>query len=115
MKHISTAGRKSMFAPLLESDSVQAATMVLPPGQSSSEQVTNEHPNSEQWLFVVSGTARAKVANRTVTLKPGSLLLIERHEPHKITNTGRTPLATVNFYAPPAYTASGNVKRQASR
>ncbi len=52
MKHIATAGKKNLFLPLIESADVQAATMVLPPGQSSSDEVTDEHPQSEQWLFV---------------------------------------------------------------
>jgi mannose-6-phosphate isomerase-like protein (cupin superfamily) len=113
MKHISMVDKKGLFKPLIESQSIQAAAMVLQPGQSSSGKVTDEHPNSEQWLFVVSGSGRAKIANRAISLKAGSLLLIERNEPHQVTNTGKSPLVTINFYAPPAYTRKGNVKRQA--
>jgi mannose-6-phosphate isomerase-like protein (cupin superfamily) len=115
MKYISTVGKKDLFKPLIESQSVQAATMVLQPGQSSSAEITDEHPKSEQWLFVVSGSGRAKVAHRSVNLKAGSLVLIEPNEPHQITNTAKSPLVTINFYAPPAYTRKGNVKRQAKR
>ena len=42
-------------------------------------------------------------------LKPGSVLLIEKNEPHQIINTGRRELRTVNFYAPPAYGKDGDV------
>ena len=49
-----------------------------------------------------------------LALAAGSLLLIERGEAHEIRNTGRTPLKTVNFYSPPAYTRDGD-ERPAGR
>ena len=42
------------------------------------------------------------------------LLLIERGERHEIRATGDAPLKTVNFYSPPAYTATGG-ERPAGR
>jgi oxalate decarboxylase/phosphoglucose isomerase-like protein (cupin superfamily) len=35
-------------------------------------------------------------------------VLIERGDTHEIRNTGRTPLRTLNFYVPPAYTSDGD-------
>ena len=67
----------------------------------------NEHPQSEQWLFVVSGSGRALVNKRRVAIRANSLLLIKKGEIHQVTNTGRRALITVNFYAPPAYTKDG--------
>ena len=61
--------------------------MVLRPGQSTGEP-ENEHPRSEQWLFVVSGSGKGGVDQRSVALKENSLLLIEKGEVHQITNTG---------------------------
>ena len=84
--------------------------MTLRPGQSTSDEPENEHPRCEQWLFVLSGAGRAVVGERRVALKANSLLLIEKGEPHQIKNTGRTPLVTLNFYAPPAYTKAGDLK-----
>ncbi len=84
--------------------------MTLAPGDATSDAVENEHPNAEQWLFVVSGAGRATVGRRSVKVAANSLLLIEKGERHKITNTGRSPLVTLNFYAPPAYRKSGDVK-----
>jgi mannose-6-phosphate isomerase-like protein (cupin superfamily) len=88
--------------------------MTLQPGGSTGERVENEHPNAEQWLFVVSGTGRAMVGKRTLKIVERSLLLIEKGEPHKITNTGRSPLVTLNFYIPPAYTKAGDVRLSAT-
>ena len=50
----------------------------------------------------------AIVNGRRVSLKAGSLLLIERGDRHEIRNTGRTPLETLNVYVPPAYTRGGD-------
>jgi mannose-6-phosphate isomerase-like protein (cupin superfamily) len=57
---------------------------------------------------VVDGSGVARVNGRRVPLRPGTLLLIEQRDRHEVKNTGRTLLRTLNFYTPPAYTASGN-------
>lgn len=92
---------------------VQAAQIVLPPGGSEGGP-GNRHRGADQWLYVVSGSGLAVVDGRRQRLGPGSLLLIERGEEHEIRNTGTTPLRTVNFYSPPAYTA-GSDERPAGR
>lgn len=88
--------------------------MTLKPGSASDDEVRNEHPRSEQWLMVLSGQGAATVVPkgskpRFVTLRPGTLLLIERGERHRIKNTGASDLRTINFYAPPAYDSAGEV------
>src|ERR1700722_18182229 len=114
MQKIEAGGRRRLFQPLLLSKAVQAATMTLKPGQSSSEKNENEHPRSEQWLVVLSGRGIAHVGSHSVQLKNGTVLLIEKGERHQITNTGSRSLFTINFYAPSAYSADGNVLRRAS-
>jgi len=101
------------FLPLFDCNGVQAAQMVIPPGGSEGGP-DNRHGGADQWLFVMAGRGLAIVDGVRRALKPGSLLLIERGERHEIRATGRTPLKTVNFYAPPAYTADGN-ERPAGR
>jgi len=113
MRHIKTGSKRAMFTVLHATRSAEAAMMTLKPGQSTSDAPENEHPRCEQWLFVVSGSGRAVVDKRRVAIKPNSLLLIEKGEAHQITNTGRTPLVTLNFYAPAAYTKSGDLKLMA--
>lgn len=80
----------------------QAAEMVIEPGDSEGGP-DNKHPRSDQWLFVLSGQGKALIEGRTTSLKPGMLLLIEKGERHQILATGRSPLKTLNVYAPPAY------------
>lgn len=108
MKIISTGKHRKEFAVVLSSRSTQAGMMILQPGSASSDEPENEHPRSEQWLFVIGGTGRARVGRRTVALKPNALLLIEKGEGHQIINTGRKPLRTINFYSPPAYRKNGS-------
>ena len=115
MRHIKTGKKRSMFTVLHTTRAAEAAMMTLRPGQSTSEKPENEHPRCEQWVYVVSGTGRATTGRRRVALKAGSLLLVEKDEPHQITCTGRKPLVTVNFYAPPAYTADGELRPGAKR
>src|SRR5687768_9846813 len=85
----------------------QAATMTLEPGDCEGGP-DNRHRGADQWLFVKSGRGVAIVNGRRVALKAGSLLLVERGDRHEIRNTGRTPLATLNVYVPPAYTKAGD-------
>ncbi len=80
----------------------QAAGMVLGPGEATGGP-ENRHPDSDQWLYVISGRCRATVEGRTVTVEAGGLLLIEAGEAHEIENAGDEPLRTLNVYAPPEY------------
>ena len=109
MKSIKTTrARRRGFAVLHRTRTSQAATMTLAPGAESSEASSNEHAWAEQWLYVVSGTGRARIAHRTIRLAPGSLVLIERQEPHVIRASPRSRLVTMNIYVPPAYTHGGD-------
>ena len=115
MKHVNVAKNRSHFKVITDGASSQAAMMALKPGDSTSDHPENEHPKAEQWVFVISGTGRAKSTSRSIPLEQGSLLLIEKNEAHQITNTGKSPLVTLNFYAPPAYTPDGEVKKSVQR
>jgi mannose-6-phosphate isomerase-like protein (cupin superfamily) len=95
------------FRVSLKNARAQAATMVLAPGDAEGGP-DNRHRGSDQWLYVLAGRGRAVVNRRPHSLKPGTLLLIERGSIHEIRNTGRTPLKTLNLYVPPAYTPSGD-------
>lgn len=85
---------------------VQAAEMVIAPGDSEGGD-DNRHRGADQWLFVVSGTGTARVEGKSVRLKAGTLLVIERGERHQVSNTGRTLLKTLNVYYPPAFDPRG--------
>ena len=108
MKHIKTGLKRGQFDVLAATRSAQAAKMTLRPGGVSDSEPGNEHPRSEQWLFVISGTGEAIIGKRRdalhrVGLRTNSLLLIAKGELHRIKNTGKRSLVTINFYVPPAY------------
>ncbi|MGE0546177.1 MAG: AraC family ligand binding domain-containing protein [Kofleriaceae bacterium] len=86
--------------------------MTLAPGTSSSEDSSNEHGWAEQWLYVVSGTGTARIARRTIALRPGVLVLIAKREPHVIRAGPRERLVTFNVYVPPAYRHDGEPLRR---
>lgn len=85
----------------------QAAEMVISPGDAEGD-ARNRHRGADQWLFVIAGRGAATVNGKRISLAPGSLLLIEHKDRHKIKNTGDGPLKTLNIYVPPAYTKSGD-------
>jgi mannose-6-phosphate isomerase-like protein (cupin superfamily) len=115
MKLFQTGKHRGFFEVMEGTRSAQAAMMVLRPGQASSDEPENEHPWAEQWVFVLWGWGWARVGKRSVGLKEGSLLLIEKGEVHQIRNTGRKELVTLNFYAPPAYTEDEELRRPDGR
>jgi len=101
MKRIEITMSKG-FKVLLQTKHGQAATMSLAPG-SSTGGPQNKHRNSDQWLYVTSGSGKAVVEGKEITLQAGTLILIERGETHEITNNRDQPLETINIYTPPAY------------
>lgn len=80
--------------------------MVLRPGDTEGGS-DNRHRGANQWLMVVDGSGAAVINGRKLTLKVGTLVLIEAGDMHEIRNTGRGLLKTVNVYLPPAYDLEG--------
>ena len=90
------------FDVRLTTDDAQAAEMTLEPGTSTGGP-DNAHADSDQWLYVVSGSGRAVVEGETVRLDSGDLVVVEAGETHEIENDGNEPLQTLNLYVPPDY------------
>lgn len=94
------------FRVALGNARAQAAEMVLAPGDSEGGPA-NRHQGADQWLFIVNGVGEARVNGKRYPLSTGTIMLIEAGDRHEVRNTGRTPLKTLNIYAPPAYDADG--------
>ena len=88
------------FEVVMETDEAQAAEMTVEPGRSVGGP-ENYHADSDQWLFVVSGTGVVTVDGDTHRVDAGDLVRIKAGERHGIENDGPEPLETVNFYTPP--------------
>ncbi|MDX1660288.1 MAG: cupin domain-containing protein [Gemmatimonadota bacterium] len=101
MRKIDTTSPSGFFDVVAGTSRSQAATLVLEAGRSTGGP-DNRHPDSDQWLYVVSGHGRATVENEEIELGPGDLLLIEAGEAHEIAAADEA-LETINVYAPPVY------------
>jgi mannose-6-phosphate isomerase-like protein (cupin superfamily) len=88
------------FEVVMETAEAQAAEMTVEPSQSVGGP-ENYHEDSDQWLFVVSGTGAVTVEGDICRIDAGDLLRIEAGERHGIENDGAEPLETINFYPPP--------------
>lgn len=93
---------QSFFKVLATTDKSQLAEMVLAVGEATGA-THNNHPDSDQWVFVVTGEALAVVEQEEVNVKAGEWLLIEAGENHEIRNVGTTDLKTFSLYAPAEY------------
>ncbi|MFB6226576.1 MAG: cupin domain-containing protein [Candidatus Paceibacteria bacterium] len=92
----------NFFQVLGQTERSQVAEMVLSPGQSTGGP-NNQHPESDQWLYVMEGEGEAVIDGETVSFSEGDLVLIEAGENHEVQNTGSEDLKTFNIYAPKAY------------
>ena len=95
------------FRVSIGNDRSQGAVMVLARGGCEGGP-DNRHRGADQWLVVISGTGAAVINGHKVTLRAGSMVLIERGDMHEIRNTGRSLLKTISIYVPPAYRSDGN-------
>jgi mannose-6-phosphate isomerase-like protein (cupin superfamily) len=112
MKQTLVSYRKG-FHVLAGDERSQAASMVIEPGGKEGGP-DNKHRGADQWLYVETGKGQAKINGHNYPLQAGSLVLIQRGDLHEIQNTGNTPMKTLNFYIPPAYTSEGD-ERPAGR
>jgi mannose-6-phosphate isomerase-like protein (cupin superfamily) len=106
MKHRKLNSRRG-FTVTLGNRRSQVAAMNIGPGGAEGGP-DNRHSGADQWLFVIEGSGVARVNQRQIALRPGTLLLIEHGDKHQIRNTGRALLRTLNVYVPPAYTTAGD-------
>lgn len=88
------------FEVVMTTDEAQVAEMTVEPGRSVGGP-ENYHAESDQWLFVVSGSGVATVDGDTERLDAGDLVRIDAGERHGIENDGDEPLKTLNVYTPP--------------
>jgi mannose-6-phosphate isomerase-like protein (cupin superfamily) len=102
MKTSNIRDAKSWFDVLQTSRKTQMATMTLAPGKSSGPK-GNEHPRSEQVLFVVEGEVLAEIGDEKTTLRKGDCTIVPAGVDHRFVNHGGSPAITFNVYSPPVY------------
>ena len=68
----------------------------LSPGQQNP---LHSHPNCEEVLYVVSGSCRKTVGDKTHLMKPGDLVRIPTGVPHRAVTVGEEPMLAVIVYS----------------
>jgi mannose-6-phosphate isomerase-like protein (cupin superfamily) len=104
MDVVHTRSVKRFFKVLQTGRHAQTAMMTLKPGEESGP-MGNEHPKSEQVLFVVSGQLIAEIGAKRKTLKAGDCVHVPLRTRHRFVNRSKRPAVTFNVYAPPHYEA----------
>jgi mannose-6-phosphate isomerase-like protein (cupin superfamily) len=103
MRIFQLEGRNDAFAVLGSTQRSQAALMILAPGEATGFPHDSDHPQAEQWLFVIDGEGEVAGDAQRIPLRPQTLVIIEAGEGHQVLNRGSVPLRTLSVYAPPAY------------
>jgi quercetin dioxygenase-like cupin family protein len=75
----------------VEGDRMIAALMRMPAGTGAEP---HSHPN-EQWIYILKGTFRARIGDREVEARPGSVVYVPAGTIH---TGGATPDADVVFF-----------------
>ncbi len=102
MKVVHTGTSRQFFKVLQTATKSQTAMMTLKPGEESGP-IGNDHPNSEQVLYVIRGQVVAEIGDERRTLKAGDCVIVPLRARHRFVNESKRPVVTFNVYAPPAY------------
>jgi mannose-6-phosphate isomerase-like protein (cupin superfamily) len=92
------------FEVLQTTKRTQTAMMTLKSGRSSGGHKEG-HKNSDQVLLVLEGEIEGEIADDTVTLRKGDVIVIPGGTKHKFTNRTSVDAVTFNTYSPPEYDA----------
>ena len=77
--------------PCVEGDRMIVGLMRMPAGTGAEP---HSHPN-EQWIYILQGTFRAKIGDKEIEAKPGSVVYV----PSNVVHSGKaTPDADVVFF-----------------
>ena len=102
MNVVHTRRIRRFFKVLQTGERCQTAMMTLKPGEESGP-MGNDHPQSEQVLFVISGKLVAEIGTKRRTLEAGDCVLVPLRARHRFVNRSKRPAVTFNVYAKPAY------------
>jgi mannose-6-phosphate isomerase-like protein (cupin superfamily) len=100
MRNIQSADRG--FLLLDNGRALQTAVMVLESGEESGP-LGNEHPSSEQVLFVFEGAVEAEIDGRRFQMRAGDSTIVPNGARHRFVNRAAQRAVTFNVYAPKAY------------
>lgn len=85
---------------LLKSDSLSVIQERVSPGESEQRHF---HNASQQFFYVLSGTARIEIAGEVHEVKPGNGLHVPAKEPHQLINKGSEDLVFLVISEPKSH------------
>src|SRR5689334_1710872 len=60
----------------------------------------HSHPNSEELIYIITGSGKVMIENEVGEVKAGSAILFEQGKVHMLRNTGDTEMKVICFFAP---------------
>jgi len=60
----------------------------------------HSHPNSEELIYIISGSGKVMIENEVGDVKEGSAILFEQGKIHMLRNTGNSEMKVICFFAP---------------
>jgi len=60
----------------------------------------HSHPNSEELIYIISGSGKVMIENEVGEVKEGSAILFEQGKIHMLRNTGNNEMKVICFFAP---------------
>lgn len=88
------------FRVLGQTDRSQIATMTIEPGKDSGPE---ELHTGDQIIYIVEGSARTLIGEKTYTLSKNMFAIIPAKTRHHIYNDGAGDLFFLTIYTPPEY------------
>jgi mannose-6-phosphate isomerase-like protein (cupin superfamily) len=60
----------------------------------------HSHPNSEELIYIISGSGKVMIENEVGEVRAGSAILFEQGKIHMLKNTGSIEMKVICFFAP---------------
>ena len=96
--HTGTVNRRLIGPETVGSEHLELLEGTVEPGQGA---LPHAHPDLDQVVYVLTGTARAEIDGQTREMGPGDAAFFPKGMPHVFTVTGSRPAKVLVIYTPP--------------
>ena len=96
--HTGTVNRRLIGPETVGSEHLELLEGTVEPGQGA---LPHAHPDLDQVVYVLTGTARAEIDGQTREMRPGDAAFFPKGMPHVFTVTGSHPAKVLVIYTPP--------------
>jgi quercetin dioxygenase-like cupin family protein len=96
--HTGTVNRRLIGPETVGSEHLELLEGTVEPGQGA---LPHAHPDLDQVIYMLSGTARAEIDGQSREMGPGDAAFFPKGMPHIFTVTGDRPAKVLVIYTPP--------------